>query len=141
MSARGAIAIKTAIVTCGVGVLYGTVFVVQLIFGIGAVGATLRTPGGSPGWFEAAATWVRIDALFIWPLVIGIGAVVQRLWCRRSRLWSVVFVALPGILSALDRATGRSVVLICLYLATAVAIGALASRLLNRSRRDALQLR
>ena len=141
MSTRGAILLKTVAVSCGVAVLYATIFVVQLLFGVGAVGATLRVPGGSPGWFEAAANWVRIDALFIWPLVIGIGAVAQRLWCRRSRLGTVVFVAAPGILTTLSRGTGRGVALTCLYLGTAVAVGALASRLLDGSRRDALQIR
>ena len=141
MSGRGAIVVKSAVVTCGVGVLYATIFVVQLLFGVGPVGATLRMPGGSPGWFEAAANWVRFDAFFIWPLVIAIGAVAQRLWCRRSRLGTVVFVAVPGILTTLGRGTGRGVALTCLYLATAVAVGALASRLFDGGRRDGLQLR
>jgi hypothetical protein len=139
MNAHAALVVKTAAVTCGVGLLYATIFVVQLFFGVGAVGATLRVPGGSPGWFDAAANWARIDAFFIWPLVIGIGAVAQRFWCRSSRLGTVVFVAVPGILTTFGRGTGRGVALICLYLATAVAVGALASRLFDGRRRDAPQ--
>jgi hypothetical protein len=141
MSARGCVILKTAVVSCGVGVLYGTIFVAQLLLGVGAVGATLRVPGGSPEWFEAVANWVRIDALFIWPVVIAIGAVAQRLWCRGSRLGTVVFVAVPGILTTFGRGTGRGMALTCLYLATAAAVGALASRRFGVVRRNALKSR
>jgi hypothetical protein len=125
---------KTAIVLCGVALLYAAIFGVQMLFGIGPVGTTLSVRAGSPPWFAAAANWVRIDTLLIWPVVIAAGAIAQRLWCRGSRLWTVTFVALPGMFTIFGGGAGRTLAIALLYIATALGAGALTSLCIDGKR-------
>jgi hypothetical protein len=122
---RGRQMLRTIVITVGVAVAYAVVFVSQMLLEFGPVGSTAGETPGSPAWFAAGSRAVAFESFVFWPVLIAVGALLQRFWCRDSPLWFASLVALPGIVAHAPHV--KDVALAGLaYIAVALLVGAAA---------------
>jgi hypothetical protein len=115
-------ALRTAALAAAVLMAFAAIFSIQIVTHSGPAGALTQAALGSPEWAAAASRWNRLQSYVVWPLLVIVGAALQRLWCPRAAFWTATFVAVPAAVAQFS--TQRIDILHSLgYLALAALVG------------------